>query len=383
MIKMTQIKPYKTRDNVTQYYFNVYVGRNPKTGKNVYRKRQGFKTKKQAQIALADLLKDIEENGLFNENKVMTFKDLYDMWLKQHRLNVKPSTIATNRRFVEGHVLPHLGDMKLDDITVVYCQELVNTWYEDYKQYPYFRKVAAQIMRYGEAMEIMKSNPMAKTILPRKKEEEKKLEYYTKDELQHFFECLEDFGNYKNLAFFRALAFTGCRKSGILSLQWEDIDLFNKTVSIGKTLAIDEHFNIIIQTPKTSSSVRDISLDDETIKVLSRWRSIQRQEYFQMGFNTTSDKQYVFTNERNELYYPQVANDWLNYIIKKYNLPRITPHNFRHTHASILLQAGVPIKEVSERLGHKDIKITLEIYSHVMPEEAEKTASKFANFVGF
>ncbi|MFW8052687.1 tyrosine-type recombinase/integrase [Vagococcus fluvialis] len=380
---MTQIKSYKTKDNLTRYFFNVYVGRNPKTGKNVYRKRQGFKTKKQAQIALADLLKDIEENGLFNENKVMTFKDLYDMWLKQHRLNVKPSTIATNRRFVEGHVLPHLGDMKLDDITVVYCQKLVNEWYEEYKQYPYFRKVTAQIMRYGEAMEIMKGNPMAKTILPRKKEEEKKLQYYTKEELQHFFECLEQYGNYKQLAFFRALAFTGCRKSEILSLQWEDIDLFNKTVSIGKTLAIDENLDIIIQTPKTSSSVREISLDDETIKILSRWRSIQREEYFQMGFNTTSDKQFVFTNVRNELYYPQIVNDWLKYLIKKYKLPKITPHNFRHTHASLLLQAGIPVKEVSERLGHKDIKITLEIYSHVMPEEAEKTANKFANFVGF
>lgn len=380
---MTQIKPYKTKDNLTRYFFNVYVGRNPKTGKNVYRKRQGFTTKKQAQIALADLLKDIEENGLFNENKVMTFKDLYDMWLKQHRLNVKPSTIATNRRFVEGHVLPHLGDMKLDDITVVYCQKLVNEWYEEYKQYPYFRKVTAQIMRYGEAMEIMKGNPMAKTILPRKKEEDKKLQYYTKEELQHFFECLEQYGNYKQLAFFRALAFTGCRKSEILSLQWEDIDLFNKTVSIGKTLAIDENLDIIIQTPKTSSSVREISLDDETIKILSRWRSIQREEYFQMGFNTTSDKQFVFTNIRNELYYPQIVNDWLKYLIKKYKLPKITPHNFRHTHASLLLQAGIPVKEVSERLGHKDIKITLEIYSHVMPEEAEKTANKFANFVGF
>ncbi|MFW7361753.1 tyrosine-type recombinase/integrase [Vagococcus fluvialis] len=380
---MTQIKSYKTKDNLTRYFFNVYVGRNPKTGKNVYRKRQGFKTKKQAQIALAELLKDIEENGLFNETKVMTFKDLYDMWLKQHRLNVKPSTIATNRRFVEGHVLPHLGDMKLDDITVVYCQKLVNEWYEEYKQYPYFRKVTAQIMRYGEAMEIMKGNPMAKTILPRKKEEEKKLQYYTKEELQHFFECLEQYGNYKQLAFFRALAFTGCRKSEILSLQWEDIDLFNKTVSIGKTLAIDENLDIIIQTPKTSSSVREISLDDETIKILSRWRSIQREEYFQMGFNTTSDKQFVFTNVRNELYYPQIVNDWLKYLIKKYKLPKITPHNFRHTHASLLLQAGIPVKEVSERLGHKDIKITLEIYSHVMPEEAEKTANKFANFVGF
>ncbi|RGI31855.1 site-specific integrase [Melissococcus sp. OM08-11BH] len=377
------IKSYKTKNNETRYYFNAYVGRNPKTGKNVYKKRQGFKTKKECQIALAELLKDIEENGLFNEDKSMTFKELYDMWLKQHRLNVKPSTIATNRRFVEGHVLPHLGDMNLDDITVVYCQKLVNEWYEKYKQYTYFRKVTAQIMRYGEAMEIMKSNPMAKTILPRKKEEEKKLKYYTKEELQHFFECLEQFGNYKQLAFFRTLAFTGARKSEILSLQWNDIDLFNKTVSIGKTLAVDENLNIIIQKPKTSSSIREISLDDETIKILSRWRSIQREEYFKLGYNTTSEEQYIFTNDRNELYYPQIANDWLKYLIKKYDLPKITPHNFRHTHASLLLQAGIPVKEVSERLGHKDIKITLDIYSHVMPEEAEKTASKFANFVGF
>lgn len=187
----------------------------------------------------------------------------------------------------------------------------------------------------------------------------------------------------KQLTFFRALAFTGCRKSEILSLQWENIDLSNKTVSIGKTLAIDENLDIIILTPKTSSSVREISLDDETIKILSRWRSIQREEYFQMGFNTTSDKQFVFTNVRNELYYPQIVNDWLKYLLKKYKLPKITPHNFRHTHASLLLQAGIPVKEVSERLGHKDIKITLEIYSHVMPEEAEKTTNKFANFVGF
>lgn len=377
------IKSYKTKDNLTRYFFNVYVGRNPKTGKNVYRKRQGFKTKKQAQIALAELLKDIEENGLFQEHKAMTFKDLYDMWLKQHRLNVKPSTIAVNRRFVEIHVLPYLGDMELDDITVVYCQKVVNEWYEEYKQYPYFRKVTAQIMRYGEAMEIMKSNPMAKTILPRKKEEEEKIQYYTKEELQHFFECLHEFGNYKQLAFFRALAFTGCRKSEILSLQWKDLDLFNKSVSIGKTLAIDEYGKIIIQTPKTNSSVRSISLDDETVKILAKWRNTQREEYFQMGFNTSSDDQYIFTNERNELYYPQVANDWLKYLIKKYELPRITPHDFRRTHCSLLLQAGVPVKEVSERLGHKDIKITLEIYTKVMPEEAEKTAGKFANFVGF
>lgn len=76
-------------------------------------------------------------------------------------------------------------------------------------------------------------------------------------------------------------------------------------------------------------------------------------------------------------------NNWLNYLIKKYGLPHITPHHFRHTHVSLLLEAGVPLKEVSKRLGHKDGKITLEIYSHVMPKEEEKTATKFADFVGF
>lgn len=378
-----EIKKYTKKDGSTAYMFNVYVGLNAK-GKNVYRKRQGFKTKKQAQIALAKLLEDVEKNGVDNKPSVVTFQQLYDKWLAQHRMNVKPSTIALNRRFVEGHVLPYLGDCKLNEITVLQCQDLVNKWFnQGYKQYPYFRKVTAQIMRYGEAMEIMNSNPMSKTILPRAKEEEKKLQFYTKEEMNHFFECLKDFGNFKQLAFFRLLAFTGCRKSEVLSLQWKDIDFKNKSVSIGKTLALDEFNSVIIQTPKTISSTRSISLDNETVKIMSKWRVMQRTDYLSMGFNTSSDEQYIFTNIKNELYYPQVVNDWLNYLIKKYELPRITPHHFRHSHASLLLQAGVPIKEVSERLGHKDVKITLEIYSHVMPEEAEKTADKFAQFVGF
>ena len=160
-------------------------------------------------------------------------------------------------------------------------------------------------MRYAEAMEIMNSNPMSKTILPRKHEEEKKLQFYTKEEMAHFFECLKLFGNYKQLAFFKILAFTGVQKSEALSLQWKDINLFNKNVSIGKTLALDENTQVIVQSPKTAKSIRQISLDDETLKILSNWRSFQRQDYLKMGFNTTSENQYVFTNIR------------MNYIILK------------------------------------------------------------------
>lgn len=380
---MTQIKKYTKKDGTTAYMFNVYVGKNSK-GKNVYRKRQGFKTQKQAQIALANILKDVEENGIEREESVKTFKDLYEMWLAQHRENVKPSTIALIQRVLKKHVLPSIGNCNLKELSVLRCQGLVNTWHsKSLTQSTYIKNTTAQILQYGVAMELLDSNPMKQTITPRRKGKEKKLQFYTKEQLVHFFECVEKDGNYKILAFFRLLAFTGARKGEILALQWKDIGFGTKNITIGKTLAIDEYKQVIVQTPKTISSNRTISLDDETLKILSKWRTMQRTDYLALGFNTSSDEQYLFTTDDNKLINPLRVNDWLTSIINRYKLPTITPHHFRHTHASLLLQAGIPVKEVSERLGHKDIKITLEIYSHVMPEEEKETANKFANFVGF
>ena len=210
--------------------FNVYVGLNSK-GKNVYRKRQGFKTKKQAQIALAKLLEDIEENRFDSKPSVVTFQQLHDKWLAQH---VKESTLVTLASFITSQILPNFGEMKLDSITVMYCQQILNTWYKnDLKCYKQLRTITAQILSYGEAMELMPSNPMAKTILPRKKTESK-LKFFTKQQLEYFFECLETEGDYKQFAFFRLLAFTGARNAEILALQWKDIDLFNKTITVGK-----------------------------------------------------------------------------------------------------------------------------------------------------
>lgn len=381
---MTEIKKYTKNDGTNAYMFNVYVGKHPRTKKNVYRKRQGFKTKKQAQIALAEIIKDIDENGIEDEKKAMTFNDLYELWLNQHKMDVKPSTLREQTSFIKNHVLPTLGEMDLNKISVLICQKLVNDTYDSgLKRFSYVRSVTSQIMKFGVVMEVMKNNPMVKTILPRKTGDTQKLKYYTKEQLTHFFECLKLEGNYEKFAYFRMLAFTGSRKSEAMALKWKNIDFVEKTVMIENTVAKDEDGNLIIQPPKTSSSIHAISLDHDTLKILSKWRTIQRTDFLMKGINTSSDEQFVFTNKRNELYNLTTPNYWLKQIIKKYNLPKITPHHFRHTHASLLLQAGVPLKEVSERLGHKDISITDQIYSHVMPEEKKKTADKFAKFVGF
>lgn len=387
---MASFKQYTLNNGNNRWKFQAYLGTHPVKGTPVKTTRSGFKTKKEAQIALAQLQTDFEQNNreLTNQEKI-TFSELYDLWLKQYRLKVKPSTVATSRRFVENYALQYFGKLKLDKITVRYCQEIVNLWHDQYKQYYYFRKVVGQVLQFGVQMELIDSNPMRKTVLPRKKEVEVFPNFYTKEQLEVFFEHLESHTEQvsrtstKFLTFFRILAFTGMRKSEVLALQWKDIDIFNQKLTIGKTLSMDEHNQIIIQVPKTISSQRVIALDVKTIKIIEQWRYNQKEWYFKFGYNTSKDTQFLFTNKFNELYYPQAPNDWLYNILEKYDLPKITLHGFRHTHASLLFESGASIKEVQERLGHKDVKTTMNIYTHVTPEKVRETGERFAKYVNF
>lgn len=383
MAKFTQ---YQDKNNKRKWMFSGYVATDPITDKKIVTSRRGFNTKAEASEEFEKLKVSILKGA---KNKpTITFQQLYDDWLVQHRMSVKPSTVATNRRFIEGHVLPKFGKLKLDKITVSYCQKCVNEWHGKFKQYNYIRRATAQIMTYGVSMELMDSNPMKKTILPRKKEEEKKPNFYNKVQLKEFLDFTETLDNYKYYAFFRLLAFSGMRKSEALGLYVTDLDVINNTLKIGKTIAIDEHDNVILQTPKTTTSYRTISLDDETAKVLRKWIHIMKQDFLKLGYNSSKKNQLMFPNQYNTFYYPQAVNDWLKWIYKKSDekgleLMRIAPHGFRHTSCSLMFEAGASINEVQKRLGHKDVKTTMNIYSHVTPQQAENTSQKLANYLSF
>lgn len=383
---MPKYEQYKDKKNKRKWMFSGYIATDPITGKKVVTKRKGFDTKKEA-IATFDQLKAQTLKGS-KKHRSITFNELYKDWLEQHRKSVKPSTVATNRRFIENHVLPKFGKLKLDQITVSYCQKCVNEWHGKYKQYNYMRRAAAQVMSYGVSMELMNSNPMKKTLLPRKKEDDKEPNFYNKDELKNFMDFVKTLENYKYYAFFRLLAITGMRKSEALALYKSDLNIFNKTLTIGKTLAIDEFGTILLQEPKTKSSYRTISLDDETIRVLNHWFAVQKEDYLKLGYNTAKSKQLMFSNLSNDLFYPQVVNDWLDWIYDKAEkqgteLKRISPHGFRHTACSLMFESGATINEVQKRLGHKDVKTTMNIYSHVTPKQAENTSEKLAKYLAF
>ncbi|MBM7840868.1 integrase [Alkalihalobacillus xiaoxiensis] len=392
---MANIKKYTKKDGTTAYMFNVYLGKDPLSGKKKRTTRRGFKTKKDANIALSKLLVEVDELGL-RQNAQITYQEVFEEWFKQHRKEVKPTTVYAMESKFSHRILPVFGPHKMKDISRSHCQKAINAWAQELKTFNDYKIQANLVFRYAMKMDIIKRNPMDYVTLPKRKHDidynvelEEKKYYYTREELRIFLESIKN----DDMAYtmFRLLAFTGARKGEIYALQWSDVDFQNKRISFKKTLT---HTNgkKQLQTSKTKASRRVISVDDETLAILKKWRSRQIQRYLLLELSTpfkSDDKQPVFTvyNQlKHKMDYCRLAylNEKLERIYQKnMELQKINVHAFRHTHASLLFAAGASIKDVQARLGHTDIQTTMDIYTHVTDEAKEKTAEIFKKYMNF
>ena len=378
------IQEYKLKDGTKRYKARVYIGIDSLTGKQKEIVRKGFKTRKEATLAEARLKLEYEEKTFNAKNNKYTFKQIYDLFLIEHKNTVKPGTYATTVRYAKLHILPKIANKKIDSFTVLECQKLVNQWAEYFNSAKYPKGIAQQVFDYAIKMNIITDNPMRKVKLPKRKEMINEVnKFYNTEELKHFFDCVKDYGNMKYLAFFRLLAFTGMRKGEALALNWSDIDFQKKLVHITKGVVLDENEIPMISTTKTKKSVRSVSLDDESIATLRKWKIEQAKELMSIGINSLNKHQLLFTYDTNKLYRPSYSNCWLEQIINKYNLKKITMHGFRHSHCSLLFEMKTPIQVVQERLGHSNIKTTMDIYTHVTEKQRDEVADNLANYLGF
>ena len=378
------IKEYKLKDGTKRYLIKCYMGLDSLTGKRITTTRRGFKTQKEASLAEARLKLEYEEKTFDAKNSKYTFQQIYELFLVEHKNTVKSGTYATTVRYAKLHILPKIANKKIDSFTVLDCQKLVNQWAEYFNSAKYPKGIAQQVFDYAIKMNIITDNPMRKVKLPKRKETINEVnKFYNTDELKHFFDCVKDYGNMKYLAFFRLLAFTGMRKGEALALNWSDIDFNKKLVHITKGVVLDENEIPIISTTKTKKSVRTVSVDAETIAILKKWKIEQAKELMSIGINSLNKHQLLFTYDANKLYRPSYSNCWLEQIIKKYNLKKITMHGFRHSHCSLLVEMNTPIQVVQDRLGHTNIKTTMDIYTHVTEKQRDDIAENFAKHIGF
>ena len=378
------IKKYTTKNGETRYLFQTYLGIDPATGKERRTTRRGFKTMKEAKQAERNLLLDVEENGLPSNQsdgfQDPTFEELASLWLENYKTTVKPSTFENVKSKVEKMTEEHFKELKLKKITVAYCQRVVIKLSKCYVLYNHYLSVINRIFKYAVLMDILDSNPFDKVIKPKSRQTQRKGNFLTKEELKEFLKLAQT----ATLSYFfplvHLMAYTGLRQGEALALKWSDIDFENKKITVNKTATRIKEKQTI-QTPKTKNSKRVISIDPTTLSILKSWKKDQIKIYFKNGKHFEGDENFIFTNQRSD--WVQIHNfiPYFKRFVTSHALKPITPHGLRHTHASLLFSAGVEPKNISDRLGHSTVQITLDLYTHITEEQRTDTVEKLLEYM--
>lgn len=374
------IKKYTTKDGETRYLLQIYLGIDPVTKKEKRTTRRGFKTIKEAKKAERDLMLSVEENGLPSGKTKTTFKEIASLWYESYQNTVKPTTARNLKSKLDTMIEDYFEDIQISDITVVFCQDLFLKLSKRYVMYASYTSILNRIMRYAVLLDIINTNPLDKVIKPKSKETKQKDNCYTKDELNEFLSVAQKDSSEVFYTLTHTIAYTGLRIGEALALKWSDINFKDKMISINHTLVTIDGEQVL-QSPKTKASKRTISVDQYTLKLLKDWQLEQKKEFFKLGKPYLHDDNFIFTNSVGMVYVPTEIGKILRRLIKRNNLKPISPHGLRHTHASLLFESGIQPKEISDRLGHNNIKTTLDLYTHINDNQRSNAVDKFIAFM--
>lgn len=360
-------KTGKQKDGRAQY--RVFVSYKDVRGE--YRKKTkcvyGLTEAKTAELQL------LEEVGASPADSGITVKELYDEYMKAKKNEVRLSTYKKSETYLKHHILSTMSSTRLDKLN----SKSLQAW----KQSVYDKGLALRTMKntykefhallnYGVKMEYLNRNPLNSvgTFKEAYFEEpaKDKLHYYTSDEFKLF--IAEAAKNCKNIldygcyVFFNIAFYTGMRKGEINALKWSDIDgdIIHVRRSISQKLGNGDHET----PPKNKSSYRDLQMPRPLVEILNNHKGRQKalpgfSEDFRVcgGVSTLRDS----TIEKRNSSYATSAG-----------LPHIRIHDFRHTHASLLINEGINIQEIARRLGHSNVEITWKTYAHLYPREEER-----------
>ena len=378
-----KINEIKKQDGSTVYRANVYLGVDAVTGKKVTTKVTA-RTKKELKTKAQQAQFDFKANGStrFKASTITTYKELALLWWDSYKDTVKPNTQDNVHKILNSHILPLFGSFKLDKLTTPLIQSIINkvankTNKGETGAYLYYDKIHAlnkRILQYGVVMQAIPFNPAREVILPRniQKAKRQKVKHFNNEELRQFIDYLDSLDSnryryYYETVLYKFLLATGCRINEALALSWSDIDLDNSVVHITKTLNCELELN----SPKSKSGYRDIDIDQQTATMMKRYQRKQTQEAWKLGGTETV----VFSDFINAYPNYKAVAGRLKSHFKKAGVNNIGFHGFRHTHASLLLNSGIPYKELQHRLGHSTLSMTMDTYSHLSKENAKKATS--------
>lgn len=377
------------------FAYRVEIGRNPKTGRRLQKYKGGFRREKDAKAAAQQIEEEVRQNRYVPDSQT-TFGDFAEEWLQIYGETVKPGSVRIRRHQV-GILLMYFEQVPLQLITPKKYEKALLSVFRSYSRntaegvHGAARMIFKKARQYG----LMRADPSEFFSLPREKSEireevdEEIPAYLEKQQLAAFLREAKEHGLDGDYALFTLLAYTGIRIGEALALTWDDIDFSQKAIRINKTMYNPsnnkEKYELV--APKTKRSKRVIPIDDHTLSVLAAHRmdiNTLRVHYgdmyhvpekFQAGFVFPSVQYPGYPRTQRLI---QLRIDRLSKNISPPLPMRLHPHLFRHTHVSLLAEAGVGLEQIQDRLGHADDETTRRIYLHITKSMKKDAADKFA-----
>ncbi|MEY8192975.1 tyrosine-type recombinase/integrase [Peribacillus simplex] len=381
----------KFRQRGKTWSYHIYLGLDPLTKKRKEISKGGFKTQREAKAA-ARLVELEIQNGTFTKESDMPFEQFAQDWLKTYgRSGVKISSVRAREKEMK-HFTSVWGSYPISRITKKMYEERILELNEKYSQ-NYMDGIHAcgrMLFRKASTQGLIKINPTEDFKIPKKQQSVEELEnakevivFLEKEELAHFLKLSYSDGLEMDQLVFTVLSYTGLRIGELLALKWGDFNEKQGTIRVTKTLYNpNNHFEKYqLLTPKTKGSVRTVKIDGMLINMLKKHRFKQNEIKLKNRL-IYQDSGFIFAREDGHPQLRKVVETRLKRLLKKAEIEKnITPHSFRHTHTSLLIEAGVGIKEIQQRLGHTDINTTMNIYAHMTANMEEKASQQFSKLM--
>lgn len=340
---------YKDEITNTWYcrlYYSTWDGKKKQTTK------RGFKTKKAARQW------EDETKAANVSDMSVTLETFVNMYFSDKKGELKDRSIKNKRYMIETHILPYFGTKKMNEIKPPEIIQWQNTMREKGFSQTYLRMIQNQLTAlFTHASNIygLTANP-CKKVKKMGKSDADELSFWTKEEYDKFIATIDENDRYYTL--FELLFWTGCREGEALALTRNDIDFGNNQIHITKTYYRTGGKDIIT-TPKTEQSVRVVDIP----------------EFLKNELKHYVNRLYMYPAD--ERIFPVVAEAVQHKMkrhIEKSGVKKIRVHDLRHSHVAYLIHQGVEPLMIKQRVGHRDIKITLNTYGHLYPNEQKKLA---------
>lgn len=356
------------------------------------RSKGGFRTKAEATGHLTDQVARLRDGSYVEPDRMTMATFVREHWLPSRRSNLRAATWESYADILEGRVLPRIGGHQLTALTPAMLDEL----YRDLltsgrrgahggagaglsaRSVEYTARVLRKVLADAHRQGLIMRNVADQVDPPRPGRTE--MHVWNAEQVRTY---LDTIGDDRLAALWSFMVRIGVRRGEALGLRWADVDLDAGRVQIVRTLvAISAPASrggrrLEASEPKTKAGRRQIKLDADTVAELRAHRRRQLEERMLWG-EAYVDEGLVFTREDGTAIDPETATFWHGRWCRVAGLPPIRLHDLRHTAATLALSAGVPAKVVSTRLGHANISITLDTYSHVLDEHQDDAAEKVA-----